>query len=153
MGSRQIVLVSTAGISVLNAGIFWREAKTKRLFSQCNVFHSIVEPHYPCIFFVSLYLFPIFVLSSPFPPIISHNRLPFYKTVSHNIPSIIFLLSISFFSFFRVLFLLKIPHFFHFFPIASSYLSNLSLSPFFLSLLLFSSLFSILLAFPYCFER
>jgi hypothetical protein len=36
MGSRQIVLVSTAGISVLNAGIFWREAKTKRLFSQCN---------------------------------------------------------------------------------------------------------------------
>jgi hypothetical protein len=36
MGSRQIVLVSTAGISVLNAGIFWREAKTKRLFSQCK---------------------------------------------------------------------------------------------------------------------
>jgi hypothetical protein len=36
MGSRQIVLVSTAGISVLNAGIFWREAKTKRLFSQCS---------------------------------------------------------------------------------------------------------------------
>ncbi len=36
MGSRQIVLVSTAGISVLNAGIFWREAKTKRLFSQCR---------------------------------------------------------------------------------------------------------------------
>jgi hypothetical protein len=35
MGSRQIVLVSTAGISVLNAGIFWRQAKTKRLFSQC----------------------------------------------------------------------------------------------------------------------
>ncbi len=35
MGSRQIVLVSTAGISVLNAGIFWREAKPKRLFSQC----------------------------------------------------------------------------------------------------------------------
>ncbi len=35
MGSRQIVLVSTAGISVHNAGIFWREAKTKRLFSQC----------------------------------------------------------------------------------------------------------------------
>ncbi len=35
MGSRQIVLVSTAGISVLNAGIFWRKAKTKRLFSQC----------------------------------------------------------------------------------------------------------------------
>jgi hypothetical protein len=37
MGSRQIVLVSTAGISVLNAGIFWREAKTKRLFSQCSL--------------------------------------------------------------------------------------------------------------------
>jgi hypothetical protein len=37
MGSRQIVLVSTAGIFVLNAGIFWREAKTKRLFSQCRV--------------------------------------------------------------------------------------------------------------------
>jgi len=36
MGSRQIVLVSTAGICVHNAGIFWREAKTKRLFSQCN---------------------------------------------------------------------------------------------------------------------
>jgi hypothetical protein len=36
MGSRQIVLVSTAEISVLNAGIFWREAKTKRLFSQCG---------------------------------------------------------------------------------------------------------------------
>jgi hypothetical protein len=35
MGSRQIVLVYTAGISVLKAGIFWREAKTKRLFSQC----------------------------------------------------------------------------------------------------------------------
>jgi hypothetical protein len=37
MGSRQIVLVSTAGFSVLNTGIFWREAKTKRLFSQCGV--------------------------------------------------------------------------------------------------------------------
>ncbi len=37
MGSRQIVLVSTAGISVLNAGIFWREAKKKRLFSQCDL--------------------------------------------------------------------------------------------------------------------
>jgi hypothetical protein len=36
MGSRQIVLVSTAGFSVLNTGIFWREAKTKRLFSQCR---------------------------------------------------------------------------------------------------------------------
>ncbi len=35
MDSRQIVLVSTAGFSVLNTGIFWREAKTKRLFSQC----------------------------------------------------------------------------------------------------------------------
>jgi hypothetical protein len=37
MGSRQIVLVSTAGISVHNAGIFWREAKTKRPFSQCTL--------------------------------------------------------------------------------------------------------------------
>jgi hypothetical protein len=33
MGSRQIVLVSTAGISVLNAGIFWREAKKKAFFT------------------------------------------------------------------------------------------------------------------------
>ena len=37
MGSRRIVLVSTAGFSVLNTGIFWREAKTKRLFSQCII--------------------------------------------------------------------------------------------------------------------
>jgi hypothetical protein len=36
MGSRQIVLVSTPGFSVLNTGIFWREAKTKRPFSQCK---------------------------------------------------------------------------------------------------------------------
>jgi hypothetical protein len=36
MGSRQIVLVSTAGFPVLNTGIFWQEAKTKRLFSQCG---------------------------------------------------------------------------------------------------------------------
>ncbi len=41
MGSRQIVLVSTAGISVLNAGILWREAKTKRLFSQCIICHNV----------------------------------------------------------------------------------------------------------------
>jgi hypothetical protein len=34
-GGRQIVLVSTAGFFALNTGIFWREAKTKRLFSQC----------------------------------------------------------------------------------------------------------------------
>jgi hypothetical protein len=33
MGSRQIVLVSTARFSVLNTGIFWREAKTKRFFT------------------------------------------------------------------------------------------------------------------------
>ncbi len=39
MGGRQIVLVSTAGFSVLNMGIFWREAKTKRLFSQCRCMH------------------------------------------------------------------------------------------------------------------
>jgi hypothetical protein len=32
MGGRQIVLISAAGFSVLNTGIFWREAKTKRLF-------------------------------------------------------------------------------------------------------------------------
>jgi hypothetical protein len=46
MGSRQIVLVPTAGISVLNAGIFWRKAKTKRLFSQCvfiNVYATSSE--------------------------------------------------------------------------------------------------------------
>jgi hypothetical protein len=45
MGSMQIVLVYTAGISVLNAGIFWREAKTKRLFSQCTAprFHENVK--------------------------------------------------------------------------------------------------------------
>jgi hypothetical protein len=36
MGSRQIVLVATAGFSVLNTGIFGQEAKTKRLFSQCR---------------------------------------------------------------------------------------------------------------------
>jgi hypothetical protein len=36
MGGRQIVLVSTGGFSVLNTGNFWREAKTKRLFSQCT---------------------------------------------------------------------------------------------------------------------
>jgi hypothetical protein len=36
LGSRQIVLVSTAGFSVLNTEIFWREAKAKRLFSQCS---------------------------------------------------------------------------------------------------------------------
>ncbi len=41
MGSRQIVLVSTAGICVHNAGIFWREAKTKRLFSQCTTLMQI----------------------------------------------------------------------------------------------------------------
>jgi hypothetical protein len=35
MGTRKIVLVLTAGFSFLNTGIFWREAKTKRLFSQC----------------------------------------------------------------------------------------------------------------------
>ncbi len=30
-------MVSTAGFSVLNTGIFWREAKTKMLFSQCRI--------------------------------------------------------------------------------------------------------------------
>jgi hypothetical protein len=50
MGSRQIVLVSTAGISVLNAGIFWREAKTKRLFLQCkgllNLIYGEIFAHF-----------------------------------------------------------------------------------------------------------
>jgi hypothetical protein len=41
MGSRQIVLVATAGFSVLNTGIFWREAKTKRLFSQCSALANL----------------------------------------------------------------------------------------------------------------
>jgi hypothetical protein len=49
MGSRQIVLVSTAGFSVLNARIFWQEAKTKRFFSQCTVCncssHHVVGIH------------------------------------------------------------------------------------------------------------
>jgi hypothetical protein len=36
MGSRKIVLVLTVGFFFLNTGIFWREAKTKRLFSQCR---------------------------------------------------------------------------------------------------------------------
>jgi hypothetical protein len=40
-GGRQIVLVSPVGFSVLNTGIFWREAKTKRLFSQCIVTWAI----------------------------------------------------------------------------------------------------------------
>ncbi len=44
MGSRQIVLVSTAGFSVLNTGIFWQDAKTKRLFSQCG---SFAPPQFP----------------------------------------------------------------------------------------------------------
>jgi hypothetical protein len=44
MGRRQIVLVSTVGFSVLNKGIFWREAKTKRLFSQCN--HITIKNHH-----------------------------------------------------------------------------------------------------------
>ncbi len=46
MGSRQIVLVSTAGVSVLNAGIFWREAKTKRLFSQCSSWAALLVSTY-----------------------------------------------------------------------------------------------------------
>jgi hypothetical protein len=39
-GQQEIVLVSTAGFSVLNTGIFWQEAKTKRLFSQCMWTHQ-----------------------------------------------------------------------------------------------------------------
>jgi hypothetical protein len=38
-----------SGISVLNAGIFWREAKTKRLFSQCML-HTVKHK-------ISVYLF------------------------------------------------------------------------------------------------
>jgi hypothetical protein len=34
MGGKQIVLVLTAGFSVLITGIFWWEAKTKGIFSQ-----------------------------------------------------------------------------------------------------------------------
>ncbi len=52
MGSRQIVLVSTAGISVLNAGIFWRESKTKRLFSQCtsaSLYTCLSKVCYVCV--------------------------------------------------------------------------------------------------------
>jgi hypothetical protein len=46
MGGRQIVLVSTAGFFFLNRGIFGREAKTKRLFSQCD--EAIVVIHAIC---------------------------------------------------------------------------------------------------------
>ncbi len=45
MGSRQIVLVSTAGISVLNAGIFWQEAKTKQAFFTVYLLTTIVLYH------------------------------------------------------------------------------------------------------------
>ncbi len=49
MGSRQIVLVSTTGFSVLNTGIFWREAKTKKAFFtvwfMCHVHASCVLCH------------------------------------------------------------------------------------------------------------
>ncbi len=44
MGSRQIVLVSTAGFSVLNTGIFWWEAKTKRLFHSASSNHFTPLP-------------------------------------------------------------------------------------------------------------
>jgi hypothetical protein len=37
MAGGKNVLVSTAGFSVLGNAIFWWKAKTKRLFSQCNV--------------------------------------------------------------------------------------------------------------------
>jgi hypothetical protein len=49
MGSMQIVLVLKAGFSVLNTGIFWREAKTKRLFSQCDFFSPFqtADPEIP----------------------------------------------------------------------------------------------------------
>jgi hypothetical protein len=54
MGSRQIVLVYTAGISVLDAGIFWREAKTKRLFSQCPVCRSCGTLSYSLVLVIKL---------------------------------------------------------------------------------------------------
>jgi hypothetical protein len=43
MGGRKVVLVLTAGFSFLNTGIFWWEAKTKRLFSQCTVYILAVQ--------------------------------------------------------------------------------------------------------------
>jgi hypothetical protein len=43
MGGRKIVLVSTAGFSFLNTGIFWRKAKTKRLFSQCRGHNALYK--------------------------------------------------------------------------------------------------------------
>jgi hypothetical protein len=51
MGGRQIVLLSTAGFSVINTVIFWREAKTKRLFSQCGGEPWSGFPQYLLIFF------------------------------------------------------------------------------------------------------
>ncbi len=39
----QIVLVSTTRFSVLNTGILWREAKTKKLFSQCSPIFILSE--------------------------------------------------------------------------------------------------------------
>jgi hypothetical protein len=50
MGSRQIVLVSTAGISVLNAGIFWRKLKQKGFFHSAGRIQTsdinVLLPHY-----------------------------------------------------------------------------------------------------------
>jgi hypothetical protein len=43
MGAMQIVLVSTAGFSVLNTGIFWREAKTKKAF------FTVWVPNWPIV--------------------------------------------------------------------------------------------------------
>jgi hypothetical protein len=37
MGGGKNFLVSAAGFSILGNGIFWWKAKTKRLFSQCNL--------------------------------------------------------------------------------------------------------------------
>jgi hypothetical protein len=43
----KMVLVSTAGFSVLNTGIFWRETETKRLLSQCSDNGKIVQCWWP----------------------------------------------------------------------------------------------------------
>jgi hypothetical protein len=61
MGSRQIVLVLTAGFSVIDTGIFWPEAKTKRLFSQCAYLELLSRYLHlvPVYFFLMLILFGI----------------------------------------------------------------------------------------------
>jgi hypothetical protein len=71
-GQRQIVLVSTAGFSVLNTGIFWWEAKTKRLFSQCMtssymiLLHLLPQVQYYCTVYKGPVLNNIFSSSFSF---------------------------------------------------------------------------------------